>query len=174
MLHGTLFLPGRGDWNESLATFVGYQGAALFFAASGEARARAILDDARRRELGQSQFARFLEPFLHELETLDASARPRDDKLRLREQVFARLRSAFARAFPTPPGHRPSSFATGPLNNAVLAGHAVYHRATPEHARLLRAMGYDLAAFIRLCKHAVEDKSDPIGYLAAYPAPPPP
>ena len=35
MLHGTLYLPGHSDWNESLATFVGLSGAALFFTVTG-------------------------------------------------------------------------------------------------------------------------------------------
>ncbi len=167
MLHGTMYLSGHSAWNESLATFVGYHGAALFFMRDG-GKARAILDDARRRQESTAKFSKFLEPFLRELEALYAGARPRDEKLRLREEVFARIQAEFIRQFPPPPGRKPGGFATEPLNNAVLVAHAVYHRSSPDHDRLFDVVGHDLAAFIRLYKHAVEDKDDPIGYLRDY------
>ena len=57
------------------------------------------------------------------------------------------------------------SFAAAPLNNAVLLSYTVYHRTTPQHRELLRGLGGDLRAFVALCKHAVEDKPDPLAYL---------
>lgn len=168
MLHGTLWLAGRGEWNESVATFVGYRGAALFFSQRSAAQAQKILEDARKREEITNRFSRFLEPFFKELEALYASPRTRGEKIEAREEVFSRLREEFVKQFPPPPGRKPGGFATGPINNAVLAANAVYHRSTPEHARLFRAVGNDLAAFIRLYKHAVEDKDDPIGYLRGF------
>jgi predicted aminopeptidase len=167
MLHGTLYLSGHSAWNESLATFVGYHGAALFFLRDG-GKAQKILDDARRRQESTAKFSRFLEPFLRELETLYASPRSREEKLRLREEVFARIQTEFVLQFPPPPGRKPGAFATEPLNNAVLVAHAVYHRSSPDHDRIFEKLGRDLAAFVRLYKHAVDDKDDPIGYLKEY------
>ena len=167
MLHGTVYLPGHSEWNESLATFVGLHGAALFFerAGGGAQAAERVFAEAAAREKQAERFSRFLEPFLRELERLYASPRPRDEKLRLREQVFAHIRDAFLRDFPTPPGRRAGAFARGEINNAMLAVHTTYHRATPEHDRLLYASGGDLARFIRLYKHAVDDTDDPLAYL---------
>jgi predicted aminopeptidase len=162
MLHGTLYLAGHSEWNESLATFVGLHGAALFFAQKegGDAAARAILDDARRRAERDRAFSQFLEPVLDELRALYAAPLARDEKLRRREQVFAHARQEYLRRFPSGGG-----FVAQPLNNAVVLAFAVYHEFTPEHERLYRALGGDLPAFIRLYRHAVEHEDDPIGWL---------
>lgn len=169
MTHATVYLPGHTEWNESLATVVGVDGAAAFFAARGDQSQLAVLRaDADAREADQEKFARFLEPVVEKLEHLYAStALSRADKLRRRQTIFAAARAQFLRLFPPPPGHHPGAFVQQPLNNAVLLSFAVYHRSTPAHRALLTRMHGDLRAFIALCKHAVEDESDPLAYLAS-------
>ena len=168
MTHATVYLPGHSEWNESLATVVGNEGAAQFFAARGDQmQLAALVGEARRHEREQEQFARFLEPLVRSLESLYAAAAlSRPQKLAGRERIFAEARAKFVSLFPSPPGKRPGVFAVGPLNNAVLLSFSVYHRTTPEHRTLLRELGGNLRAFVALCKHAVEDKPDPLEYLA--------
>jgi predicted aminopeptidase len=169
MLHGTAYLPGHSAWNESLATFVGLHGAALFFRiTSGEAGAQKVFAEAAARERMSQRFSQFLDPVLKELEALYASNRSFDEKVRLREEVFTRAQQRFVELFPPQPGKPRGAFARQPLNNAVLVANATYHRATPEHERILRMLGGDLGAFVRLYKHAVNDEDDPLGYLARY------
>jgi predicted aminopeptidase len=169
MLHGTLYLAGHSAWNESLATFVGLHGAALFFrATAGEAGAREVFAEAAARERQSERFSQFLDPVLKELEALYASPRSRDEKLRLREAVFTRAQRRYLELFPPKPGKPPGAFAREPLNNALLVANATYHRATPEHERILARLGGDLAAFVRLYKHAVNDEDDPLDYLKRY------
>jgi predicted aminopeptidase len=170
MLHGTLYLAGHSEWNESLATFVGLRGAALFFAMTGgpgggEKAARRVFEEAALRQKQSEKFSRFLKPFLAELDALYKGPLPRDEKLRRREGIFQRIREQFLVTFPTPKGKNPPAFARAPLNNAVLAVHAVYHGAAPDHARILALLHGDLAAFIRLYKHAVNDTDRPLDYL---------
>jgi predicted aminopeptidase len=167
MTHATVYLPGHTEWNESLATVVGVEGAAQFFAARGDARAIAELGaDARRREEEQERFAHFLEPVVRSLEQLYASAAlSRGQKLAQRDSVFTAARAQYLKLFP-PKNGRVGTFAAAPLNNAVLLSYAVYHRTTPQHRALLAHVGGNLRAFISLCKHAVEDKPDPLAYLA--------
>ncbi len=169
MTHATVYLAGHSEWNESLATVVGNEGAAQFFAARGDASAAAeLVAESRQHELDQEKFARYLEPVVRSLEELYAStALTRAQKLEKRETIFAAARQEFLRQFPPQPGHT-SVFVSTPLNNAVLLSFAVYHRTTPEHHALLRLLGGNLRAFVALCKHAVEDKADPLGYLAWY------
>jgi predicted aminopeptidase len=171
MLHGTLYLAGHSDWNESLATFVGLRGAALFFALreGGEAGKQVFAEAAKRAE-NERRFRRFLEPFLRELEALYKSPIPFDEKLRLREPIFDRIREDFARTFPAPAGKKTTAFAKAEINNALLAVFGTYHRAGPEHERILKKLRGDLRAFVRLYKHAVEDKDDPLAYLRDYAA----
>ena len=168
MTHATVYLAGHTEWNESLATVVGNEGAAEFFAARGDAdKAEALLDDARQREAEQEAFARFLEPVVQSLQTLYADvALSRADKLRRRQGIFAAAQKKFLSLFPPPPGRKPGIFGTGPLNNAVVLSFSVYHSTTPQHRQLLAALGGNLRAFVSLCKHAVEDKPDPLAYLA--------
>jgi predicted aminopeptidase len=169
MTHATVYLPGHTEWDESLATVVGVEGAARFFAARGEAaEAARLTEEARRREEDQQTFARFLEPVVERLEGLYASAAlSRREKLRRRELVFADARKQFLTIFPPPPGHRPGSFVEEPLNNAVLLSYAVYQRTTPQHRALLAKLGGDLRAFVAVCKRAVEEEADPLAYLRA-------
>jgi predicted aminopeptidase len=167
MLHSTVYLAGHTEWNESLATVVGNEGAAQFFAARGDASSvSTLMAEARRREREQAVFAGFLEPVVKSLEALYASAAlSRGDKLQRRERIFADARTKFLTLFPPKPGKPLPTFAAAPLNNAVLLSYAVYHRSTPQHRELLRDLGGDLRAFVALCKHAVEDKPDPLAYL---------
>jgi predicted aminopeptidase len=168
MTHSTVYLAGHTDWNESLATVVGNEGAAQFFAARGDAqKVAALREEARKRERDQQSFAHFLEPVVRSLETLYAStALSRGDKLQQRERIFDDARAQFLTLFPSKPGKPVPTFAATPLNNAVIISYAVYHRSTPEHRQLLRALGGNLRAFVALCKHAVEDKPDPLAYLS--------
>jgi predicted aminopeptidase len=166
MLHGTLYLVGKSAWNESLATFVGLHGAAMFFAQrGGETAARAVFDEAARRARDERAFSAFLQPVLDELRQLYASAIPRDEKLARREEIFAHAQAAFLQTFPPKPGQTPS-FVRQKLNNAVLLSYAVYHNDTPAHQKLYERVGGDLNAFVRLYKYAVEFTSDPIRWLA--------
>jgi predicted aminopeptidase len=164
MLHATVYLAGHTEWNESLATVVGVEGAARFFAARGDASAAAELaEEARRREQDQESFARFLAPIVDELERLYAStALSPAEKIERRELIFAHAVAQYRAQF-----HRSGAFVDQPLNNAVILAFAVYHRATPIHQHLLERLGGDLRALVAVCKHAVEDEPDPLGYLAS-------
>ncbi len=168
MTHATVYLPGHSEWNESLATVVGNEGAAQFFAARGDhSELATVADGARRRERDEETFARFLEPVVRSLESLyDAAQLTRPQKLEQRERIFADARAKFLSLFPPPPGKKPGVFAAAPLNNAVLLSFSVYHRTTPQHRALLGELGGNLRAFVALCRHAVEDKPDPLEYLA--------
>lgn len=166
MLHGTIYLAGHTEWNESLAEFVGVQGAALFYERRGDGgAARAVLDEARRSERDEERFAHFLDGVLRSLRALYAEPLPREEKLLRREPLFAQARAEYLRLFPPAPAKKPGWFAREPLNNAVLLGYAAYHGDTPEHRRLYDRAGRDLARFIALYKDAVETERDPIAFL---------
>lgn len=168
MTHATVYLPGHSDWNESLATVVGIEGAAQFFLRRGDARtAEGVVADARKHQADEETFARFIEPVARALEHLYASAATRSEKIARREDIFAGARLQYLKAFPTKPGKKPGYFATETLNNAVIIGYTTYHRESPEHHRLLDKLHGDLRAFISLYKHAVDDEDDPLAYLAA-------
>ena len=164
MLHDTIWLPGHADWNESLATFVGLRGAALFFAQQSAASGEHVLAIARERAKREQAFSDFLRPLVDELKTLYALPISDEEKLRRRELVFARARAEFLRRFPVKQGAPLPSFIAQPLNNAVVIAFAVYHESAPDHERIFRRVGFDLPRFVELYKKAMRT-SDPIGYL---------
>jgi len=168
MFHGTVYLSGKSAWNESLATFVGLHGAALFFAMTSKGSAgQRVYAEARATARLTKTFEGFLRPYFAEAEALYAKKLPRAETLRLRQELFDRMRDELLRRWPPRPGHTPAILNAegGGINNAVLASYGVYHHAAPDHARLYRRLRSDLPAFIALHKLAVE-MYDPLGYLA--------
>jgi predicted aminopeptidase len=165
MLHATVYLAGHTEWNESLATVVGVEGAARFFAARGDASAaEELAEEARKREQDQETFAKFLAPVVDELERLYADpALSAAEKRQRREPIFARAQAQYRGLFA-----RAGAFVEQPLNNAVILSFSVYHTATPQHHRLLAELDGNLAALIAVCRAAVENEPDPLGYLAHY------
>ena len=165
MLHGTLYLAGKSAWNESLASFVGVQGAALFFAQrGGDEAGRAVLAEAEQRKLDEKKFTTFLAPLRDALDKLYAEPASREEKLRRREEIFAATRTRFAELYPG----RHSIFSDARLNNAVVASYGVYHDQANEHEHLYRRLRGDLTALVRLYKYAVDNTDDPIAWLAQY------
>lgn len=164
MLHGTLYRPGHAEWNESLATLVGFEGAARFFAEEAEEEHEAaaqrvdeVRAEARERDRRETEMAAFLQPLVAELVALYARDIPREEKLRLREPIFERAAREYRTRFPPrppSPGERPrlrASRAAGErqrLNNAVLLSLTTYHRSTPALRAELAAARGDLRLFL--------------------------
>lgn len=94
LTHGTIFLPGGVDFNEGLANFVGSQGALEFFrgrqGAGSPSYARAVRSLAREERRDARALALF-----KALDALYKSEMPRDEKLKLREDVAEALRDAW-------------------------------------------------------------------------------
>lgn len=143
MAHATVFLPGQGDFNESLATLVGERGA-LAFLADRYGPGSAQVERARGRLSAEAEAARHIDAVVAELEAL--YARPdlsRPDKLRLREEVFARGKAALPRT-PAADGWRAARW-----DNALLMNWRRYHGDERGLASLLDGrFGGDLAAFV--------------------------
>ena len=165
MLHGTIYLSGKSAWNESLASFVGVQGAAMFFAQrGGDEAGKQVFAEAEQRKRDEEKFSRFLAPIRDALEALYAQPISRDEKIRRRADVFAMAKARFEEMYPG----RKSIFNDGRLNNAVVASYGVYHDRASEHDHVFGRLGGDLRAFLRLYKYAVENTDDPIAWLERF------
>jgi predicted aminopeptidase len=167
MTHGTVWIPGRVSFNESLASFVGLQGAALFFGARGGSEAgRAIFAEAESVRRREREFTAFLRPHLEALRALYASPISREAKLAERQALFDRARADYLARFPVPPGRRAVFLNEdqGGLNNAVFAGFAVYHEESDLHERTFARVGRDLRRFLALYQWAATE-DDPQRWL---------
>ncbi len=156
MLHGTVYIKGESSFNESLATFVGLQGAALFFsAAKGQQAGRAVLEEADEATRFEEAFSDFLRGVLAQLKALYAEPISHAEKLTRRQAVFAAAQVEYRRRFPPAPNET-ATFLAEPLNNALLLSYAVYHEDSGLHRQLFARVGNNLAAFVRLYRVAAK------------------
>jgi predicted aminopeptidase len=167
LFHNTLYIKGAGAFNESSANFVGHRAAIDFFREKfGDASAehqRAILLWEEEREFGA-----FIGDVARELTALYGRDLSRDDKLRLREEVFGRSKAEWSRRIADRPLHRFRGFSHQPLNNAVLMHYVVYLKDLDVFESLYVACGRDLRRTIDVMRDLVEKKGEPFQVLRAW------
>ena len=160
LFHNTLYLKGQGAFNESSANFVGHRAAIDFFlekfgAASPEH------ERALRAWEEEKEFAEFIDGVVRTLTELYQKKIPRDDKLRLREEIFTRSKAEWARRVDGRPQHRFRGFAQQPLNNAVLMHYVVYLKNLGLFEALYESQGHDLVRTIEALRQATEKGGEP-------------
>jgi predicted aminopeptidase len=160
LFHSTLYVKGAGEFNESSANFIGHRAAIdLFRARQGEGSAeyqRAMLSWEQEKEFG-----RFIAEVVGTLTELYGRDISRDDKLRLREEVFARSKADWTRRIADRPAHRFHRFAQQPLNNAVLMHYVVYQKDLDLFESLYEACGRDLPRTVQVLKDATAKGGEP-------------
>ena len=160
LFHNTLYVKGAGAFNESSANFIGHRAAIDFFRQrSGESSAEysnAVLAWDEEKEFGW--FINEVVGTLTELYNRDIS---RDDKLRLREEVFARSKAEWARRIADRPNHRFRGFGKQPINNAILMHYVVYLKDFELFEAVYDASGHNLARTIESLRKAVARGDEP-------------
>ncbi len=163
LLHNTYFAAGKISFNESLASFVGGRGAIEMFCRrdGGDAptcrRARQEWDD-------DLAFGFFMSELIHDLEALYARTDiTRDQKLALRDEVFARAQRQFAQEVrPRLKVNTFGSFTRDPLNNATLISRRIYYDRLDLFERVYESRGGDLRRTVAdIITAARASKSDP-------------
>jgi predicted aminopeptidase len=159
LFHNTLYLKGAGAFNESSANFAGHRAAIDFFRekfgdGSAEHRRAVELWDEER------EFGAFIGGVARDLSGLYARNIPRDDKFRLREEVFTRSREEWARRIAERPLHRFRGFSQQPLNNAVLMHYVVYLKDLDLFESLYKACDGSLPRTIATMREIVK-KGEP-------------
>ena len=166
LFHNTLYINGAGAFNESSANFAGHRAAIDFFRQRfGEGSAehqRALLLWEEEREFGA-----FIAEVARTLGELYGSDLSREDKLRLREEVFSRSKAEWSRRIADRPAHRFRGFSRQPLNNAVLMHYIVYMKDLDMFESLYQACGRNLRRTIGVMRAAV-DKGEPFEAVRAW------
>jgi predicted aminopeptidase len=138
--HAKLYVPGHTDWNEALASFVGERGAERYFEAPQYANTP-YPAEVRARAERRLTFDRMIAAAVEELETLYASKRPRQEKLRERERIFdglsAKLREMFPRDDPE----------TWRMNNARIVHYKRYSASNELLASMWQESGRNFRRF---------------------------
>ena len=143
LLHNTLFVKGTVDFNESLANFVGNRAAILFFKdryGEGSPEHRRALQ-AWEEEL---EFSGFIAQVAGALRDLYQRELPDEEKLRLRQEIFARSHREWSRRVAARPAHQYRGYANQKLNNAVILHYLVYLRDLALFESLYDAQGFPL------------------------------
>lgn len=167
LFHNTLYINGAGAFNESSANFMGHRAAMDFFRARfGEDSAEYL--NAVQAWSDEREFGGFIAEMAGTLRELYDRDIPRADKLRLREDVFARSKAEWLRRIADRPNHRFRAFSQRPLNNAVLMHYIVYLKDLDLFESLYNSCGRDLVRTIDTLRRAVAGGKDPFAALRAW------
>ncbi|HKY07550.1 MAG TPA: aminopeptidase, partial [Candidatus Binatia bacterium] len=167
LFHNTLYVKGAGAFNESSANFVGHRAAIDFFREkfgddSAEHRRAVLLWDEER------EFGVFINQLARELVNLYARDLSREDKLRLREQVFTRGQAEWSRRIADRPLHRFRNFSQRPLNNAVVMHYVVYLKDLDVFESLYESCDRNLRRTIGVMRDLVKQNGEPFQTLRAW------
>ena len=167
LFHNTLYIKGAGAFNESSANFVGHRAAIDFFRERFGAGS-----PEHQRALGlweeEQEFGAFIADVVRDLSELYGRDITRDDKLRLREEVFARSKVEWSRRVSDRPMHRFRGFGQQPLNNAVLMHYVVYLKDLGMFESLYQACGGNLRRTIDVMREVVTMKGEPFEAVRAW------
>ena len=162
MTHTTMHLNNRSAFNESLAVFVGNQGALNFLAQLHGPNSQQVKKLASRIAR-RRRFSRLVSTLYRRLDRLYKGPASRQQKLKKRQEIFAWAQARYKELFPDP-AHW-GRFVRRPLNNAVLLSYGRYNTGLQFHYMVYRAMGRNLRRTVALYKFAV-NFDDPIAYVA--------
>jgi predicted aminopeptidase len=167
LFHNTLYLKGASAFNESVANFIGHRASIDFFRErSGEGsaehlRATQLWDDER-------EFGAFIGEVAATLAELYGRDIAKDDKLRLREEIFARAKAEWTRRIADRPLQRFRGFSQQPLNNAVLMHYLVYLKDLDLFESIYESSDRNLVRTIEAIRTAVRDRGEPFEALRAW------
>ena len=161
LFHRTYFLASDVMFDESAASYVGSRGAVEFFATTEGEHAP---DTARAHEVVASdlKFADFLLGEEAHLLKLYGSGLSRDEILKQRVPLFARIQADYSRLKPSLSGLERFDLDKQPLNNAVLINYRLYFHHLDDFAALERLHHGDLKATIKaIIELAKANSNDP-------------
>jgi predicted aminopeptidase len=167
LFHNTLYIKGAGAFNESAANFVGHRATIDFF---GQRFGHESAEHRRAVQLWQEEleFAGFIEELIVNLSGLYRRDIAKQDKLRLREEVFARSQSEWARRVANRPAHRFRGFSQQPLNNAVLMHYGVYLNSLQLFESLYELEGRNLVRTIAALEQSTQNGGEPFRALRSW------
>lgn len=160
LAHATVWIEGEVELNENLASFVGEEGARLFFTARGEA-GRAALAEAERSSRDSAVFNEAIAALREELERIYEASGERARKLELKREAIAAFRERYRREVkPRLSDEAYDWVLEVELNNAILLQFRRYHGEQELFRALHERCGRDLRATLKALA-AVAAAEDP-------------
>jgi predicted aminopeptidase len=143
LAHERLYAPGHTEWNEALATFVGDQGSARYFARS-RFDGTSLRAEAERRTARKHELDVLVAGACTELERLYGTKTPRAEMLVERERVFSALTRAILHLYPQ------DAPETWRMNNARLVHFQRYSASSGAVTKLWQESGGSWRRFWQL------------------------
>ncbi len=156
LLHSTSYTAGNAAFAESFASFVGFRGAAEFFARRGDTVAAREIEDEWRDAVA---FSSFLDTAVARLAAAFAAGVSLEERNRLYEAIQQEWAATPRRTL------RYARFADRALNNAILLQLRVYHRELGLFDALLDRYAGDLRRTIAKVIDVTENALDPFSAL---------
>lgn len=166
LAHATVFKPGDATFNESVATFLGDEGATRFLARTYGAdspqarRARDVRAD-------EALFTRLIDSLHAELDALYESDLPDAEKRTRREAAMIAAKAEYAALEPRFRAGGFPGFERRPLNNATILGYRRYHTDQAVFRDVLELWGGDLGRAIGVFR-AASAEPDALAHLARF------
>lgn len=163
LLHATIFLKNRSQFNEELAEFVGSEGARLYMLSVSEDLTEDTLQSqAESRKADSAYFISFIQNLIAELDSMYRNSNlTRDEKLERKESIImeaqTRFRETYDENFNT---ENYRGFGEMKINNAYLDLYRLYYQRNSWFRDLYVKTGSDLKEFIRAAK-TLKGKEDP-------------
>ena len=160
LTHATLWIEGDADFNESLATFVGREGAKRWVVHHFEAGADSLAATERRRQ-DRTTYRTLMYSLATRLDSVYGLSLAKDEKLASKAELIAEVRArAEATSWKTEAYRAPESWT---INNATLALFRTYNRNSDLFDRVLENAG-NLKAALRVFV-GCEGQRHPEAYL---------
>ncbi len=165
LAHNTVYSTADSTFNESLALFIGRQGARLFFERQGAA-GREILAGLETTYADQEQITAWMTQFEAELRAFYARDLTSEEKIAGREALFQAARDRFTSEVQPQLGapDRHGWWAEMPTNNAFVLLHRRYHYDLDLFADTYERTAGDFAAFVEVLRAAAAD-ANPFAHL---------
>ncbi|MFO8056504.1 MAG: aminopeptidase [bacterium] len=158
MLHSTVFIKGKMEFNENLALFVGNRGSLEYLSerfGPDSAEVRYSAGSNHDAEI----FSREVMKLYHELESVYTSDLSKAEKLERKKEVFSSHKRHFRdEVLPAMKTDRYKSWPEKDLDNAVVVSRVVYYHDLSLYEDLYRKMDSDLKAVIDFFKEVQEKK----------------
>lgn len=165
MTHATLYFAGHTEFNETVATFVGNQGALAYLGALYGTHSTAVTAAVHDLE-DQQRFAAFIRETVAGLRLVFAGPGTRDDRLKAKAAYLAQAKEKF-RAMVGPQFHDPAyaRFGNAEWNNASLLARDAYYGDLDLFAKLFEIRRGTLREFVTYLR-TWENEADPRTRLA--------
>jgi len=155
LVHATFYVKGETGFNESTAVYVAAQGTLEFARWKfGENSAQAQMAGARLQD--EVAFSDFLSSLWEKLLAIYDRSVTREEKLKLRERVFAQCRSDYENLIPSLHSGLFRQAFSGPINNAVLISYFEYHLHMRTYQKIQDRLGGTLNSLLALFRQAAD------------------